>query len=85
MKQQDSKKQKTSCSYMIYTIGGVDVSFEVIGVPEVLQQAIHSTSFEGESIVSIWETAASILPNNVVLSECTVKGINAYRDIFPGS
>ena len=57
------------------TNGGVDVAFEVTGVPAVIQQAIDSTLFKGESIVSIWETAASILPNNIVFSECTVKGI----------
>ncbi|MFJ6211526.1 2,3-butanediol dehydrogenase [Lysinibacillus sp. NPDC092081] len=66
------------------TNGGVDVAFEVTGVPVVLQQAIDSTTFEGETIiVSIWETAASILPNNIVLTERSVKGIIAYRDIFP--
>ncbi|MFJ7184069.1 2,3-butanediol dehydrogenase [Lysinibacillus xylanilyticus] len=66
------------------TNGGVDVAFEVTGVPVVLQQAIDSTTFEGETIiVSIWETEASILPNNIVLTERSVKGIIAYRDIFP--
>lgn len=66
------------------TNGGVDVAFEVTGVPVVLQQAINSTKFEGETIiVSIWEKEASIQPNTVVLSERTVKGIIAYRDIFP--
>jgi len=50
----------------------------------VLKQAIESTSFEGETIiVSIWEKEASIQPNNIVLSERSVKGIIAYRDIFP--
>ncbi|WP_203363671.1 2,3-butanediol dehydrogenase [Bacillus sp. REN10] len=64
--------------------GGVDVAFEVTGVPVVLQQAIDCTNFEGETIiVSIWETGAEILPNNIVLKEKTVKGIIAYRDIFP--
>ncbi|PLR79905.1 butanediol dehydrogenase [Bacillus canaveralius] len=66
------------------TNGGVDVAFEVTGVPAVLQQCIDSTSFEGETIiVSIWESNASILPNNIVLKERSVKGIIAYRDIFP--
>ena len=66
------------------TNGGVDVAFEVTGVPVVLQQAINSTKFEGETIiVSIWETEASFQPNTVVLSERSVKGIIAYRDIFP--
>lgn len=67
-----------------YTNGGVDVAYEVTGVPAVLQQCIDSTTFEGETvIVSIWETDASILPNNIVLTERSVKGIIAYRDIFP--
>ena len=66
------------------TNGGADVAFEVTGVPMVLKQAIESTSFEGETIiVSIWEKEASIQPNNIVLSERSVKGIIAYRDIFP--
>lgn len=66
------------------TDGGVDVAFEVTGVPVVLQQAIDSTTFEGETIiVSIWESTATIQPNNIVLSERTVKGIIAYRDVFP--
>ena len=66
------------------TDGGVDVAFEVTGVPAVLQQCIDSTTFEGETIiVSIWEKGAEIQPNNIVLTERNVKGIIAYRDIFP--
>lgn len=66
------------------TDGGVDVSFEVTGVPAVLQQAVDSTAFEGETvIVSIWEKEANLLPNNIVLKERNVKGVIAYRDIFP--
>lgn len=66
------------------TDGGVDVAFEVTGVPVVLQQAIDSTTFEGETvIVSIWEKEANVQPNNIVLKERNVKGIIAYRDIFP--
>lgn len=64
--------------------GGVDVAFEVTGVPKVLQQCIDSTHYEGETvIVSIWEKEASFQPNTVVLKERVVKGIIAYRDIFP--
>ncbi|MCX8999280.1 2,3-butanediol dehydrogenase [Rhizobiaceae bacterium BDR2-2] len=64
--------------------GGVDVAFEVTGVPAVLQQCIDSTHYEGETIiVSIWEKPASFQPNTVVLKERTLKGIIAYRDIFP--
>ncbi|MER2106094.1 MAG: 2,3-butanediol dehydrogenase [Solibacillus sp.] len=66
------------------TNGGADVAFEVTGVPVVLKQAIDSTTFEGETIiVSIWEKEASFQPNNIVLSERSMKGIIAYRDIFP--
>ena len=69
--------------------GDVENEIDKIGVcwvvtNHVLKQAIDSTTFEGETIiVSIWEKEASIQPNNIVLSERSVKGIIAYRDIFP--
>ncbi len=64
--------------------GGVDVAFEVTGVPKVLQQCIEATHYEGETvIVSIWEREAAFQPNTVVLKERVVRGIIAYRDIFP--
>lgn len=63
---------------------GVDVSFEVTGVAPVLKQAIESVHNDGECvIVSIWEGEASIHPNEIVIREKTVKGIIAYRDMFP--
>lgn len=66
------------------TGGGVDVSFEVTGVPQVLQQCIDATHQEGETvIVSIWEKPAPIAPNTVVLKERSIIGTIAYRDIFP--
>ena len=66
------------------TNGGADVAFEVTGVPVVLKQAIDSTAFEGETIiVSSGESETSLQPNNIVLAERSVKGIIAYRDIFP--
>ncbi|MFD1177556.1 2,3-butanediol dehydrogenase [Paenibacillus puldeungensis] len=66
------------------TQGGVDVSFEVTGVPPVLTQAINSTKIGGETmIVSIFEKEASIHPQNIVLKERTVTGIIGYRDVFP--
>jgi (R,R)-butanediol dehydrogenase / meso-butanediol dehydrogenase / diacetyl reductase len=66
------------------TDGGVDVSFEVTGVPIVLRQAIQSTGIGGETIiVSIWEKGAEILPNDIVIKERTVKGIIGYRNVFP--
>ncbi|HHY67697.1 2,3-butanediol dehydrogenase [Kyrpidia sp.] len=66
------------------TGGGVDIAFEVTGVPAVLTQAINSTALNGETvIVSIWEKPAEIHPNDLVLGERTVMGILAYRHIFP--
>lgn len=52
------------------TNGGVDVSYEVTGVPVVLRQAIQSTNIAGETvIVSIWEKGAEIHPNDIVIKE----------------
>ncbi|MCA1204174.1 MULTISPECIES: 2,3-butanediol dehydrogenase [Bacillaceae] len=66
------------------TSGGVDVAYEVTGVPPVLKQAINSTKFNGETmIVSIFETEAPIHPQNIVLKERTLAGIIGYRDVFP--
>jgi (R,R)-butanediol dehydrogenase / meso-butanediol dehydrogenase / diacetyl reductase len=65
-------------------IGGVDAAFEVTGIPKVLNQSIHSTHTGGEIvIVSIWEGEASLQPNDLVIKERTVKGIIAYRHIYP--
>ena len=66
------------------TNGGVDVSYEVTGVPKVLQQALEVPQKDGElMVVSIWETTAPIHPNEIVIQEKTVKGVIAYRDVFP--
>lgn len=66
------------------TGGGADVSFEVTGVAPVLKQSIEAIKNDGECvIVSIWEGEASIHPNEIVIKEKTVKGIIAYRDVFP--
>ncbi|MEC0242216.1 2,3-butanediol dehydrogenase [Paenibacillus dokdonensis] len=66
------------------TNGGVDVAYEVTGVPPVLTQALASTKMSGElMIVSIFEKEAPIHPNNVVMMERTIKGIIGYRDVFP--
>lgn len=60
------------------TGGGVNVSFEVTGVPAVLEQALESTEKAGElMVVSIWETEAPIHPNQVVIQERTIKGVIA--------
>ncbi|AJY74702.1 2,3-butanediol dehydrogenase [Paenibacillus beijingensis] len=66
------------------TGGGADVTFEVTGIGPVLKQSIDATSLEGETIiVSIWEKEASLQPNTLVLPQKSVKGIIAYRDVFP--
>lgn len=66
------------------TNGGCDVSFEVTGVPAVLQQSIEAVKNDGMAvIVSIWEQEASIHPNEIVIKEKTVRGIIAYREVFP--
>lgn len=66
------------------THGGVDVSYEVTGVPPVLQQSIEAIHNDGVClVVSIWEREATIKPNEIVIKEKTVRGIIAYRDVFP--
>ncbi|MFC3746594.1 2,3-butanediol dehydrogenase [Paenibacillus sp. GCM10012306] len=66
------------------TNGGVDVAYEVTGVPVVLTQAIQSTGIGGQiMIVSIFEREASIHPNQIVLQERNIAGIIGYRDVFP--
>lgn len=66
------------------TQGGADFAFEVTGIPAVLSQAINATHEGGETvIVSIWETDASFQPNDLVIKERTLKGIIAYRHIYP--
>lgn len=66
------------------TGGGVEVAFEVTGVPPVLTQAIHSTKIGGQiMIVSIFETSAPIIPNDIVMKERSITGIIGYRDVFP--
>lgn len=64
--------------------GGVDVAYEVTGVPQVLPQCIDATRHEGQAlIVSIWESDAAFQPNTVVLRERQIKGTIAYRNIYP--
>ena len=80
----DPTRVKTVDEIRRLTHGGVDVSFEVTGVAPVLKQAIESVHNDGECvIVSIWEGEASIHPNEIVIKEKSVRGIIAYRDIFP--
>lgn len=69
---------------MELTDGGVDVAYEVTGVPVVLKQALASVRKAGEvMIVSIWEKEASIHPNEFAIGEKTMKGIIGYRHVFP--
>lgn len=64
--------------------GSLDVSFEVTGVPAVLQQSLDVVKSGGECVVvSIWEGGAEFQPNELVIREKTMKGIIAYRHIFP--
>lgn len=64
--------------------GGVNVAFEVTGVPRVLPQCIDSTRHEGQTlIVSIWEGDAAFQPNTAVLKERQLLGTIAYRNIYP--
>ena len=66
------------------TNGGVDVSYEVTGVPVVLGQALAAVHKAGECmVVSIWEREASINPNEFAIQKKSLKGIIAYRHIFP--
>lgn len=66
------------------TGSGVNVAFEVTGVPKVLSQVIDSTRHEGQAlVVSIWETEASFQPNTIVLSERQIKGTIGYRNVYP--
>lgn len=63
---------------------GVNVAFEVTGVPRVLPQCIDSTRHEGQTlIVSIWEGDAAFQPNTAVLKERQLLGTIAYRNIYP--
>lgn len=64
--------------------GGVDYTFEVTGIPAVLNQSLHATRPGGEVVVvSIWEGEASFNPNDLVIKERTMRGIIAYRHIYP--
>lgn len=66
------------------TQNGADVCFEVAGVEQTLTSAMESIRIGGQVlIVSIWEKKASIIPNNLVLKDSSMKGTLAYRNIFP--
>ena len=80
----DPAKEDAVESIRKQTNGGVNVSFEVTGVPVVLPQALEVAEKGGELVVvSIWEKPATIHPNEIVIQEKTMKGVIAYRDVFP--
>ena len=80
----DPAKEDAVESIRKQTNGGVNVSFEVTGVPAVLQQSLEVAEKGGELVVvSIWEKPATIHPNEIVIQEKTMKGVIAYRDVFP--
>ena len=80
----DPSKEDAVESIRRQTGGGVNVSFEVTGVPVVLQQSLEAAEKGGELVVvSIWEQPATIHPNEIVIQEKTMKGVIAYRDVFP--
>ncbi|PSP75158.1 butanediol dehydrogenase [Halobacteriales archaeon QS_3_64_16] len=61
------------------TDGGADRAFEVAGIEATFNAALRSTRPTGTTtVVSIWEDAATIRPNDVVLGERTVTGTLAY-------
>ncbi|MFN7003874.1 MAG: zinc-binding dehydrogenase, partial [Roseinatronobacter sp.] len=58
--------------------------FEVTGIPAVPGQCIHATHPGGDIVVvSIWEGEASFNPNDLVIKERTMRGIIAYRNVYP--
>lgn len=80
----DPQEQDPVEQVQALTQGGADFAFEVTGIPAVLDQAINATHAGGETvIVSIWETEAAFQPNDLVIKERTMKGIIAYRHIYP--
>lgn len=80
----DPREQDAVEQVHALTHGGADFAFEVTGIPAVLDQAINATHAGGETvIVSIWETEAAFQPNDLVIKERTMKGIIAYRHIYP--
>ena len=80
----DPSKEDAVESIRRQTGGGVNVSFEVTGVPVVLPQSLEAAEKGGELVVvSIWEKPATIHPNEIVIQEKTMKGVIAYRDVFP--
>ena len=66
------------------TDGGVDVGFEAAGISTTFTQALRSTKYDGTVVVvSVFEEAASIHPNDIMQAERNVRGAFAYNGEFP--
>ncbi|RIY35476.1 butanediol dehydrogenase [Psittacicella gerlachiana] len=66
------------------TDGGADFTFEVTGVPAVLETAVLTARTGGETvIVSIWERRAELQPNNLVIPERNLRGVICYNNDHP--
>lgn len=62
------------------TNGGVDVAFEAAGIATTVTQAIQSTKHQGRvTIVSIFEEAIDMQPNDIVLGERSITGTLGYE------
>lgn len=62
------------------TDGGVEVAYEAAGVESALNQAVRTTSKGGEvTLISVFEDAATVHPNYVMMAERTVRGSIAYE------
>lgn len=59
---------------------GADVAFEVAGIEPALNQAVKSTKRGGHTtVVSVFEEAAAIDPNDVSMFERSMNGTRAYH------
>ncbi|WP_282432504.1 2,3-butanediol dehydrogenase [Psittacicella melopsittaci] len=66
------------------TDGGADFTFEVTGVPQVLETSILAARTGGTAVVvSIWERRADFQPNVLVIPERTLRGVICYNNDHP--
>lgn len=62
------------------TGGGVAVAYEAAGVESALNQAVRTASKGGEvTLISVFEDAASVQPNYVMMAERSIRGSIAYE------
>jgi (R,R)-butanediol dehydrogenase/meso-butanediol dehydrogenase/diacetyl reductase len=58
---------------------GADHSFDAAGIEQTLLTALQATRKSGSvTIISIWEGAVNVNPNEIVLAELDVHGTIAY-------